>query len=205
MPYPQSETAVASTAVFARTGESHRTVCYDVALRLFARCLGRAGYEPSKGDRQMRANRVLTMALLALVAALVMAVPASAESKRHHFSLSTAGQGSAGYATASGKLVFNGPHRVTVRGEVNDICPANGFGAYVYLVVIFRNGNLGIAPVGNDNDTCDEPTQPFSKTVNFGKKVVKARVYLQEEDRDTGMPRDALSRSHVWGNPYVGG
>lgn len=69
---------------------------------------------------------------------------------------------------------------------------------------ILRSGNVGIKQVGKDDDTCSAPAQSFSKSVKFPAKVVKARIYLTEEDRDTGMPRDAIKTSKVWGNPYVG-
>ncbi len=52
----------------------------------------------------MRTSRVVTLSLLVMVAALVMAAPAGAETTNHYYSLSTKGQGTPGYALASGYL-----------------------------------------------------------------------------------------------------
>ncbi len=139
-----------------------------------------------------------------LVSVGLTAAPASAAEKaRHQVRVSTAGQQDPGYVTVVGRLVFVDKNTVRVSGVVNDVCPGNGKGGYVSLVVKFRNGTSATRSLGKDDGTCTGPGRYFSHNRSFEGRVKTARVMLREESRPN--PREiAVAVTSFWGNPYVG-
>jgi hypothetical protein len=156
----------------------------------------------------MRTSRVVTLSLLVMVAALVMAAPAGAETTNHYYSLSTKGQGTPGYALASGYLFFEGKRTVKLRGYATDVCApdgsGNGYGAYVSVILEFKKGPPGARVVGRDTDGCSTGynPNPFERTVRTERRIASARVVLTEWDAQS-RDLDARAYSRWWGNPFV--
>ncbi len=95
--------------------------------------------------------------LAALVAVFVLgfAQTASAATTRYA-DFSTAGQGAAGYATATLAVTWNSATNADIGGSITDHCPANGLGAYLHLRLRTTGGayyQLGTSSVADGCDT----------------------------------------------------
>ncbi|MFX4270763.1 hypothetical protein ACQBAR_09115 [Propionibacteriaceae bacterium Y1685] len=91
----------------------------------------------------------------------------------------------AGYVETSGSLDFRRRGKaVHLYGWLNDHCPGNGKGAYLYLVLTFKDGTKGIRLIRRDVGGCsgDGVTYKALTRGPGGKKIRKALVLLVERD-----------------------
>ena len=131
-----------------------------------------------------------TTFLTAGAAAFVL-LAASAEAKT--YSLRTGTTYTKGTASASGTVTFPSAKRFHVKGTVNDICPKDGYGAYIEFKINFVGGGYA-RTVRKDTDTCKEPANSYNFGRGFARKIKSVGVTLIEIDADTNAVGDAARK-----------
>lgn len=155
----------------------------------------------------LRRKMVFSGILLAILAVLVsFAGPASAA---QGFDIATVG-GSApsdGSARASGSVTFNSKANFAISGRINDRCPGDGYGAYLYVIGAYGNGaSISSTPifVASDTHGCSASSDgyPFSRsfTPAAGRTVAWVRLTLYEINADNGAYGDLVSSGYFY-NP----
>ncbi|WP_354698308.1 hypothetical protein DSM112329_03980 [Paraconexibacter sp. AEG42_29] len=137
---------------------------------------------------ETRRTAIATAALVAAVAAAAGTTGAAAAGGKP-FDLTTAKGGNGGQAHGYGKIAFSGPKKVKVTGRINDMCPGDGYGAYIEFKVNFVGGGYGTT-VRSDEKKCKARNGVgYSFTKSFPRKVKSVGVTVIELDRATGGTR----------------
>lgn len=132
-------------------------------------------------------NTTARLTTIALSSAALLASSAGiAEAKG--FDLWTSTAATKGRAHGYGSLTFPNAKTVKVNGKINDICPADGFGAYIEFKVNFSGGGYGVKRYA-DRQTCKKGAVPFAFTQAFTKKVKSVGVTVIELDDKGGTMR----------------
>jgi hypothetical protein len=145
--------------------------------------------------RFAKKTTVCAVAAGALVSAGIAAGPASAGAAKH-FDLTTGTTQTKGKARGVGTVEFVGPQRVAIRGRINDICPADGYGAYIEFKLNFVGGGYARRVV-SDQRKCEASPKTFSFTTpRFGHRVKSVGVTVIELDQQPGgvVPGDAARK-----------
>jgi hypothetical protein len=140
-------------------------------------------------------TRTITAIALAAGALAVTAGPASAGATKH-FDLTTGTAQTPGKARGVGNVTFLGPQRLKIAGRVNDICPADGYGAYIEFKLNFRGGGYATRVI-SDQRKCEAKPKTFSFTTpKFGHRVKSVGVTVIELDQQSGgaIPGDAARK-----------
>ena len=130
-----------------------------------------------------------------IAAACIAAAPASAGPKKS-FNLTTGTAATKGKARGVGTVDFIGPQRVKIAGRVNDICPGDGYGAYIEFKLNFKGGGYATRVI-SDQRKCEASAKTFSFTTpKFGKRVKSVGVTVIELDQQPGgaVPGDAARK-----------
>jgi len=141
----------------------------------------------------MRLNTRIGVIAGAAVVALGSATFASAAEAKT-FNL-TAGAGvTNGKAHGKGTVKFVAAKRVRIQGTIDDICPKDGYGAYIEFKVNLAGGGYGTI-VKRDTRKC-EPKAPvrYDFAQSFPRRVVSVGVTVIEIDADTGKIGDAARK-----------
>lgn len=109
------------------------------------------------------------------------------------YNLNTGTQVTKGKANAKGTVTFPGPKRVKVSGTVNDICPKDGYGAYIEFKVNFVGGGYATSTY-KDTDKCKAKANHYAFNRAFPKRVKSVGVTLIEIDADTNSIGDAAQK-----------
>lgn len=144
-------------------------------------------------DKSFRAGRraaLLTSTGFIAVSGAAFAAPAA---HAKSFSLSVGTSVTKGKASASGSVTFPTAKKVVVRGKVRDICPKDGYGAYIEFKVNFVGGGYG-TNVRKDTTGCGDGAVSYSFTKRFARKVRSVGVTLIEIDADSGAVGDAARK-----------
>jgi hypothetical protein len=159
----------------------------------------------------MLRRRILFSALVALFAAVATISPASAQpAVLAAFDLQTAAgaEPSDGSARATGTVTFLSKSKVRIVGRINDRCPPDGYGAYLYMTGAWANGDAIWAPprlVAADTHQCGSSADgyPFDETFNPNSTRTIAWISLNvyEIDVNTGRYGDVSPAQRFW-NPY---
>ena len=91
-----------------------------------------------------------------LLTGLLLAGAGSASAATRNFDVWTSKDLTAGRAHTYGVADFEYSSRVTVRGRLNDVCEADGHGAYLRVTFVFDNGNTRVQSA-KDTTTCSNP------------------------------------------------
>ena len=137
----------------------------------------------------------LVLAASALGGAGVAAVPATASAAKR-FDLTTGTSATPGKARGAGSVGFVGTQQVTIRGSINDICPKDGYGAYIEFKINFKGGGYATRVI-SDQRKCAEKPKSFSFTTpKFGHRVKSVGVTVIELDQQPGgaVPGDAARK-----------
>lgn len=138
-------------------------------------------------------TKTTTVALA--VGALAAIAPASALAAKG-FDLTTSTAATPGQARGVGTVDFLGPQRVHVKGTINDICPKDGYGAYIEFKMNFKGGGYATRVI-SDQRKCKASPKGFDFTTpKFGHRVVSVGVTVIEIDQRPGgdVPGDAARK-----------
>jgi hypothetical protein len=142
-----------------------------------------------------RKTAALALAAGALGAGAIAAAPATAGPTKG-FKLTTGTSATPGKAKGVGTVEFLGPQRVKIAGRVNDICPGDGYGAYIEFKLNFKGGGYATRVI-SDQRKCKAAAKTFSFTTpKFGKRVKSVGVTVIELDQQSGgaVPGDAARK-----------
>jgi hypothetical protein len=131
----------------------------------------------------MRTSTRARTATAALIAATVAAgSTGAAAAGAKSFDLTTAKGANKGQAHGYGDITFTGPKKVKITGRINDICPKDGFGAYVEFKVNFVGGGYGTT-VRSDTTKCGTAHGvAFNAGGSFPRKIKSVGVTVIEID-----------------------
>ena len=158
-----------------------------------------------------RTHAIISAVLLAALAVLLPAAPAAARpTTLAAFDLQTIGgpPPSDGSARATGTVTFLSKSKLRVTGSINDRCPADGYGAYLYMTGVWSNGDVIWAPprqVAADLRTCDASStglpfdEPFQPNATRTIKWIQLNVY--EYNANNGAYGQVSDPQQFW-NPY---
>ena len=136
-----------------------------------------------------------TTACALAVGALAAAAPATASAAKG-FDLTTGKSITPGQAHGYGSVAFIAPQRVKVAGHINDICPKDGYGAYIEFKMNFVGGGYATRVI-SDQRKCQAKAKAFSFTTpKFGHKIKSVGVTVIELDQQPGgvVPGDAARK-----------
>jgi hypothetical protein len=129
-------------------------------------------------------------------AAVAAAAPASASAAKG-FNLTTGTSITKGKAHGAGSIAFIGPQRVRITGRINDLCPGDGYGAYIEFKINFKGGGYATRVI-SDQRKCEAkaPKRFAFTTPRFGHRVKSVGVTVIELDQQPGgaVPGDAARK-----------
>ena len=138
----------------------------------------------------------LALAAGALATAGLAAAPATAGAAKG-FNLTTGTSITKGKAHGVGSIAFVGPQRVRITGSINDICPGDGYGAYIEFKLNFKGGGYATRVI-SDQRKCEAkaPKRFAFTTPKFGHRVKSVGVTVIELDQQPGgaVPGDAARK-----------
>ena len=137
----------------------------------------------------MSANTMRAAVALALLTFLVgMVGTAQAAGPRiADFRMFAGTQETKGNALAKGRLRI-GPHRVFGRLSIDDLCPGDGYGAYLNVFVYFRNSTREFNQFV-DREGCDRGGRKYSYDRSFPKRTVTSvKITVLEFDNRGSNP-----------------
>lgn len=138
-------------------------------------------------------RRSCLIALATSVLALAASGTAAEAAQAKAFDLSTGTAVTPGKAHGYGSVTFLGPRRAKIAGKIDDICPKDGYGAYIEFKMNFAGGGYA-RTVRQDTAKCGGAAKSFSFTTpSFKKHVVSVGVTVIELDNNNGAltPGDA--------------
>jgi hypothetical protein len=141
----------------------------------------------SNGARK-RVTLVAGVAVAALCSA-AFASPAMAKS----YNLNAGTAATKGKANAKGNVTFPSAKKFKVTGTVRDICPKDGYGAYIEFKISLTGGAYS-TQVRKDTTGCKDGALSYSLAHTFGRKIVSVGVTLIEIDADTDTFGDAARK-----------
>jgi hypothetical protein len=127
----------------------------------------------------------------ALAGAAVLLCAGTAEAKG--YKLATGTTYTKGKARASGNVTFPSAKRFHVKGTVDDICPKDGYGAYIEFKINFVGGGYA-RTVREDTDTCKQAANHYNFGRGFSRRIKSVGVTLIEIDADTNAVGDAARK-----------
>lgn len=132
----------------------------------------------------MRLSLPALTAGLALALALVAPSGAAAGPKKP-FDVRTGTAKTKGTTVAKGTVEFVTTSQVSIRGTIDDVCPQDGYGAYLRVRYIYRDGPL-VEGIVTDTRKCTPGPQAFSLLSSYqpGRRIVRVQFILEERDYD---------------------
>jgi hypothetical protein len=134
-------------------------------------------------------NNQKTVASFTTAAFLVLA--GSAQAKGYNLTTGTAV--TKGKANAAGTVTFPTAKSFHVKGTVNDLCPKDGYGAYIEFKINFVGGGYA-RTVRKDTDKCKAAANHYNFGRGFSHKIKSIGVTLIEIDADTDAIGDAARK-----------
>ena len=119
-----------------------------------------------------------------------------ARSWRHRvyaYNLNAGTAATKGKANAKGSVTFPSAKKFKVTGTVRDICPKDGYGAYIEFKVNFAGGGYA-TDVRKDTTGCKDAATKYTVAHTFKRKIVSVGVTLIEIDADTDAVGDAARK-----------
>lgn len=109
--------------------------------------------------------------------------------------------GVAGGAEADVNYGFTGASRMYVDVDIRDLCPADGYGAYLDMHVSFIDGSSRVIRVGQDANGCGGWKEAWTD-VNPAKRIRDVWFHLFTYDQDRGVYGPGTSTGFR-DNPYT--
>jgi hypothetical protein len=141
---------------------------------------------PGNSDRMPNAKlirRTIATAVAASAFVAAAAGPASADVVRP-YDLYTSKVKTPGQAHVYGNVRFLSNGNVSITGNLNDVCPEDGYGAYVYFTNYIENGNYATA---KDLRGCNASgSVPFAVTytrASYESRIDEVHILLKEYDQ----------------------
>jgi hypothetical protein len=127
----------------------------------------------------------LTALTAGLALALIAPSGAAAIAPKKPFQLRTGTAKTNGTTAAKGTVQFTSTSQASIRGTIDDVCPRDGYGAYLRLKFIYRDGPSS-ETVATDTRMCEPGPQPFSvlSTYQPGRRIVRVQLILEERNID---------------------
>jgi hypothetical protein len=151
---------------------------------------------------RMKPVPVLSAATAVVLASLGFGASVASANVTAHFNLLAGTEHTPGKARAVGAISYLGPKKFDISGRIDDICPKDGYGAYLYVEATFADGSQKLMRIKKDARDCDaRGTVPFSVTRTLGRKITMLNVTVQEEDRSNpdGLMRGGdVSAMNFW-------
>ncbi len=143
-----------------------------------------------------------SLAALITTCVLLALAPAAQAADRNNFNLRTGKSVTEGHAHGWGHVTFHSARRVTGEVTIDDVCPADGLGAYIDVQLYFRNGTWEVYN-GWDKQKCDTVGGPDHFTFDWrGNRVLNyVGIFVSERDAD-GTKEGDPRRTVAYGNPY---
>jgi len=136
-------------------------------------------------------------AVLAAVVAVLLGAPTASADTSRTFDLRVGTEVTPGKARANGTATFRSAerNRVTIRGLVNDLCPQDGYGANLQIMVFFRNGSRTGTGV-LDTAGCRSAGTRFAWTSPASRaRVARVELTFYEHDQATMQLGDLRRRT----------
>ena len=124
-------------------------------------------------------------------AASFLMIAGTAEAKG--FSLTTGTTYTKGKAHAAGNVTFPTAKKFHVTGTVDDLCPKDGYGAYIEFKINFVGGGYATT-TRKDTSTCKGAAKHYNFGRGFSHKIKSVGVTLIEIDADTNKIGDAARK-----------
>jgi hypothetical protein len=119
-----------------------------------------------------------------LLAGLMLAGAGPASAGTRAFDVWTTKDLTQGRAHTYGDVEWTSQSRVTVRGRLNDVCPADSHGAYLRATFVFDNGGTRVQSA-KDTTTCanaDGVDIWLTQDAPSGRSIKAVKLYLYEYD-----------------------
>lgn len=87
-----------------------------------------------------------------------------------------------GSAHATGAVIFTGKRHFRVESSVWDSCPADGRGAYLDVIMKYKDGSVGGWQVNRDVNGCDNGLHDAVSYFNTKKRVMWVQMVVIEQD-----------------------
>ncbi|HEX6026559.1 MAG TPA: hypothetical protein VFZ00_31470 [Solirubrobacter sp.] len=145
-------------------------------------------------------------AILFVVGAAGVARPAEAASPvNQSYRVNTSGESSTrGYARARGDLTWYSRRKFIISGRINDICPRDGRGAFLFIEINYRDGDRSnhYPRRARDMGGCrDRNGEAFSITYRRHRRITYVGIWACE-----GTPtRPQACRGKTRDNPFTRG
>jgi hypothetical protein len=153
-------------------------------------------------DARMKPLIAATALTTAALASLGLGAGAASANVSAHFNLTAGTEHTPGKARAVGAISYLGPKKFDISGRIDDICPKDGYGAYLYVEATFADGSRKLMRIKKDARDCDaRGTVPFSVTRTLGREIKMLNITVQEEDRsnpDGLMRAGDVSSMNFW-------
>lgn len=125
-----------------------------------------------------------TLAPLGAAAALLVAAPGAHAAANRSFDFKTPVFVNEGTAHTYGMASFKSGKRVVLTGRINDLCPGDGYGAYLDITANLEGGYSPIRHTANDAGGCkDKDGVAYSFDIQSGRRITSLRLKLYECDQ----------------------
>ncbi len=118
---------------------------------------------------------------------LLAAAPAAQAVSNRSFDFRTPKWTNEGTAHTWGMASFHSAKRVVVTGRINDECPADGYGAYLDVVVNQEGGIRSLYTAKDAGGCKDKDGNAYSFDVASGRKILSLTLRLKECDTSSGI------------------
>ena len=132
-----------------------------------------------------------------LISGLLLAGAGPASAATRAFDVWTSKDLTEGRAHTYGSVDFVTPYRVTVSGRLNDVCPADGHGAYLRVTFVLDNGNTRQLSA-KDTTTCsnaDGVDVWLTQDVSSTRRITAVKLYLYEYDAQRNSTADDVVKT----------
>jgi hypothetical protein len=131
-----------------------------------------------------------------LISGLLLAGAGPAAAATRQFDMWTSRDLTQGRAHAYGVVDFVNSYQVTVRGRLNDVCEADGHGAYLRVTFFLDNGNTRQLSA-KDTTTCSNADGVdiwLTQDLPYVHKITAVKLYLYEYDAQRNSTADTTEK-----------
>jgi len=138
-------------------------------------------------------------------AALLVAVPGAHAASNRSFDFKTPVFVNDGTAHTSGLASFKSAKRVVLTGRINDLCPQDGYGAYLDVTAHLEGTYSSIRYTAKDAGGCgDKDGVAYSFDIQSGRKITSLLLRLYECDQGGVCGGYGNEKVVTLDNAYVG-
>jgi hypothetical protein len=149
----------------------------------------------------MPLRRIASATVLTLLAAAILVPARASATTRWDYNAGTKITPGDARTYGSFDISQQGRH-IDFRGSIDDLCPNDGYGAYLTVYVYTANGNAHYLGDAHDGGGCAGVGTAFSWSGTYGSKVQTIEFHLAEFDQKTLRNCD---EQWFWIDRFVGG